>query len=129
MGQLDAYEVPKDSTVYITADSSSACFNSYVDYTSADGASLTLNTISTQLKRGIRTINARRQVRLQDEILAEILQMNTSKVCEQLQNLLSQLVEECTQYFRNNFIVIACLDKSSEKMAGACVGFSRKIGM
>ncbi|KZV66524.1 heparinase II III family protein [Peniophora sp. CONT] len=51
-GSSTVYDVPKDSAAFFTADISSAYFN------------------STQLKRGIRTINARKQVLLQDEITA-----------------------------------------------------------
>ncbi|EPQ60512.1 hypothetical protein GLOTRDRAFT_52744 [Gloeophyllum trabeum ATCC 11539] len=52
-GSSTVYEVPSDSTAYWTADLTSAYFN------------------VTSFKRGVRTLNARKQVLIQDEINAQ----------------------------------------------------------
>lgn len=69
-GSSTVYDVPVGSTAFFIADLSSAYFNVFVSSISYYLLTTNLSPSRTSYKRGIRTINGRKQVLLQDEINA-----------------------------------------------------------
>jgi hypothetical protein len=70
-GSSTVVTLPSSSTAFFTADLTSAYFDVYVDVLSPLEATNVIISFRTSFKRGIRLINGRKQVLIQDDINAQ----------------------------------------------------------